>query len=139
MNPPLRSKEDKDALIEGVIDGTIDMIATDHAPHSDDEKSKGLESSPFGVVGLETAFPVMYTYLVREGIISLEKLTELLAINPRKRFGLTQTTDFSVWNLNERFKVDPSKFKSMGHATPFEGHELFGKHINTIHRGKPIC
>ncbi len=139
MNPPLRGRDDREALLEGIIDGTIDMIATDHAPHSDEEKSKGLEKSPFGVVGLETAFPVMYTYLVREKIITLEKLIKLMSYNPRQRFKLPETNDFSVWDLNESYVVDSDKFKSMGHSTPFEGAKLYGKHINTIYRGKAIC
>ena len=139
MNPPLRGKADKLALIEGVCDGTIDMIATDHAPHSAEEKSAGLEKSSFGIVGLETAFPVMYTYLVKEKIITLEKLAELMSYNPRKRFGITEDAGFSVWALDQRFTVDSRSFKSMGRATPFEGAELYGKHIKTIYRGKTVC
>ncbi|MBE6606648.1 MAG: dihydroorotase [Ruminococcaceae bacterium] len=139
MNPPLRSREDKLALIEGIIDGTIDMIATDHAPHSEEEKSGGLEKSAFGIVGLETAFSVMYTHLVKKNIISLEKLIELMAINPRKRFKIPLENDFSVWVLDEEITVDSKKFVSMGRATPFEGEKLYGKHITTIYRGKRVC
>ena len=136
MNPPLRSKADREALIEGIIDGTIDMIATDHAPHSAEEKSKGLEKSAFGIVGIETAFPVLYTKLVKEGIITLERLVELLAVNPRRRFNIPLANDYSVWNLEEKITVDPAEFLSMGKATPFEGTELFGKNILTVCGGK---
>ncbi len=139
MNPPIRSNEDKLALIEGICDGTIDMIATDHAPHSLEEKSKGLEKSAFGIVGLETAFSVMYTHLVKKNIISLEKLVELMAINPRKRFKIPLGDDFSVWALDEEITVNPEEFKSMGRATPFEGEKLYAKHIKTIYRGKTVC
>ena len=97
MNPPLRSAADREALVEGIKDGTIDMIATDHAPHSAEEKAKGLAGSAFGIVGLETAFPLLYTKLVKTGEISLERLIELMAINPRKRFGIPMGNDFSVW------------------------------------------
>ena len=132
MNPPLRGKEDREALIEGILDGTIDMIAADHAPHSAEEKSKGLEKSAFGIVGIETAFPVLYTYLVREGIVSLDKIIDLLAFNARKRFGIPMGNDFSIWNLNKKFTVDPSDFISMGKATPFEGAELWGENLLTV-------
>ena len=127
MNPPLRSPEDRKALVEGLIDGTIDMIATDHAPHSAEEKSKGLARSMFGVVGIETAFPVLYTHLVKPGILTMEKLVELLAINPRKRFAIPFGNDFTVWNLNKEFTVDPVDFLSKGKATPFEGWKLQGE------------
>ena len=136
MNPPLRSKEDREALIEGLIDGTIDMIATDHAPHSAEEKSKGLEGSLMGVVGIETAFPVLYTKLVKTGIISLERLVELLSINPRKRFGLAETKDYTVWDLEKEFTVDPDEFMSMGRATPFKGEKLYGRCCLTVCNGK---
>ncbi len=125
MNPPIRSEEDRLALIEGIKDGTIDMIATDHAPHSNEEKSKGLEKSAFGIVGIETAFPVMYTFLVKTGIITLEKLIEIMAINPRKRFDILPN-GFTVWNLDEEFTVNPDEFLSKGKATPFENHKLYG-------------
>ncbi len=138
MNPPLRGKEDREALIEGILDGTIDMIATDHAPHSAEEKSRGLEKSAFGIVGIETAFPVLYTYLVKEGIVSLDRIIELLAINARKRFGIPTQNDFSVWNLGEKFTVDPKDFISMGKATPFEGAELWGINHLTVCGGKIV-
>ena len=138
MNPPLRSAEDKLALIEGIVDGTIDMIATDHAPHSAEEKSKGLEKSAFGIVGLETAFSVLYTHLVQKGIITLEKVVELLCDNPRKRFNIESNGDFSVWDLNAQYTVNPDDFISMGRATPFEGTELCGKCIATVHNGKIV-
>ena len=138
MNPPLRSKEDMEALLEGIKDGTIDMIATDHAPHSAEEKSKGLEKSPFGITGIETCFPLVYTKLVKTGIITLEKAIELLAINPRKRFGIKQGNDFTVWDLEALEKVDPEKFISMGKATPFEGWELFGKCVLTVKDGQIV-
>jgi dihydroorotase len=138
MNPPLRSKEDRLALIEGIVDGTIDMIATDHAPHSAEEKSRGLEKSAFGVVGLETAFAAMYTHLVRPGIITMERLVELLVDNPRKRFNLPLGLDFSVWDLNQEFTVDPQEFLSMGKATPFTGMNLFGRCILTVCDGNIV-
>ncbi len=138
MNPPLRGKEDREALIEGILDGTIDMIATDHAPHSAEEKSKGLEKSLFGIVGIETAFPVLYTYLVREGIVSLDKIIELLATNARKRFGIPMGNDFSIWNLSKKFIVDPKKFISKGKATPFERAELYGENLLTVCGGKIV-
>jgi len=138
MNPPIRSARDREALVEGLRDGTIDMIATDHAPHSAEEKSKGLTGSAFGVVGLETAFAVLYTKLVKEGIITLEKLIEVMSVNPRKRFGLPCGEDFTVWDLNKKFKVDPADFLSMGKATPFEGEELYGKCLLTYHNGKVV-
>ena len=138
MNPPLRGKEDREALIKGIQDGTIDMIATDHAPHSAEEKSKGLEKSPFGITGIETCFPVVYTKLVKTGIITLEKAIELLAVNPRKRFGIKQGNDFTVWDLEALEKVEPEKFISMGKATPFEGWELFGKCMLTVKDGQIV-
>lgn len=136
MNPPLRSKEDRQALIEGVSDGTIDMIATDHAPHSQEEKSRGLEKSVFGIVGIETAFQLLYTHLVKKNIISLERLVELLAVNPRKRFGLEYDNSFTVWDLDKKTVINPSDFLSMGKATPFEGEEVFGECELTVCNGK---
>ena len=138
MNPPLRGKEDMEALIEGIKDGTIDMIATDHAPHSAEEKSRGLEKSPFGITGIETCFPVVYTKLVKTGVITLEKAIELLATNARKRFGIKPGNDFTVWDLEVLEKVDPEKFVSMGKATPFEGWELFGKCLLTVKDGQIV-
>ena len=138
MNPPLRSAEDREALIEGVCDGTIDMIATDHAPHSAEEKAKGLESSAFGVVGLETALPVLYTALVKTGKTTLDKLVDLLVTAPRKRFGIPLGTSFSVWDPEQEYTVDPSEFVSLGRATPFEGHRVFGRCLATIHDGQVV-
>ena len=138
MNPPLRSKADREALVQGIIDGTIDMIATDHAPHSAEEKSKGLESSAFGVVGIETAFPICYTYLVKTGIITMEKLMELLVINPRKRFDIPLGNDFSIWDLDAEYAIDPADFLSMGKATPFEGWRVQGKCMATVCDGKIV-
>jgi dihydroorotase len=136
MNPPLRSEEDRLALIEGIKDGTIDMIATDHAPHSKEEKSKGLAGSAFGVVGIETAFPIMYTNLVKTGIISLEKLIELMAINPRKRFNIPLGTDYTVWDLEKSYTVNSDDFLSKGKATPFEGMPVSGECVLTVCDGK---
>jgi dihydroorotase len=138
MNPPLRAKEDRLALIEGIKDGTIDMIATDHAPHSAEEKSRGLQNSAFGIVGLETAFSVCYTKLVKTGIITLEKLIDLLAINARKRFNIPMGKDFSVWNLNEEFTVNSEEFLSKGRETPFDGEKLFGVNLLTVCNGKIV-
>lgn len=138
MNPPLRDERDRLALIEGLIDGTIDMIATDHAPHSLEEKSKGLEKSLMGVVGLETAFPVLYTYLVKEGIISLERLVELMALNPRKRFGIKETGDICVFALDSEYEVNPDEFLTMGRSTPFAGMRVFGKNLITVCGGKTV-
>ena len=138
MNPPLRSAEDREALIQGIIDGTIDCIATDHAPHSAEEKAKGLEKSAFGVVGIETAFPICYTYLVKSGIITLEKLIDLLVTNPRSRFGIPNGSDFTVWDLEEMDVVDPADFLSLGKATPFEGWQIQGKCIATVCDGKVV-
>ena len=140
MNPPLRSQADKNALIEGIADGTIDMIATDHAPHSAEEKGRGLEGSAFGITGIETAFALMNTYMVRSGIITLDKLIELLAYNPRKRFGLPNGDgdSFSVWKLDEQFVVDPARFISKGKATPFENYELYGVCYATVKDGKVV-
>ena len=138
MNPPLRSAEDKKALIEGIKDGTIDMIATDHAPHSAEEKSRGLEKSAFGIVGLETAFQVMYTHLVKTEIITMQRLIELMCINPRQRFNIPLGEDFSVWDLSVKSKVNPNEFLSMGKATPFQGHELYGECLLTVCGGKVV-
>ena len=138
MNPPLRSGEDKEALIAGVLDGTIDMIATDHAPHSDEEKSRGLEKSPMGVVGLETAFAAMYTKFVKTGIITLERLIELMSERPRERFSINTDKGFTVFDPNEEFTVNPDEFLSMGHATPFDGERLFGKCLLTVYNGKAV-
>jgi len=138
MNPPLRAREDREALIEGILDGTIDMIATDHAPHSAEEKSRGLEKSAFGVVGIETAFPIMYTHFVKAGRMSMEHLLKLLVTNPRERFGIPMGNDFSIWDLNEEYTVDPVEFVSMGKATPFEGWKVFGRCMATVCDGKVV-
>ena len=138
MNPPLRSPEDREALVKGIQDGTIDMIATDHAPHSAEEKGKGLEKSAFGVVGIETAFPVCYTYLVKTGIITMERLMELLVTKPRARFGLPLDEDFSVWDLNAEYEIDPAEFVSLGKATPFEGWKVSGRCLATVCDGKVV-
>ena len=131
MNPPLRAREDREALLEGLCDGTIDMIATDHAPHSAEEKARGLEKSAFGIVGLETAFPLLYTYLVRKNVIPLEKLIDLMAVNPRKRFGLP-FNGITAWDLSAETTIDPKDFLSMGKATPFEGWRVKGENAVTI-------
>ena len=136
MNPPIRSEEDRVALIEGIKDGTIDMIATDHAPHSEEEKGKGLKDSLMGVVGIETAFPLLYTQLVKKGIITLEKLIELMSINPRKRFSIPLGKDYCVWDLGQKYKINPENFLSKGKSTPFEDFEVYGKHLFTIIDGK---
>ena len=138
MNPPIRSESDKLALIEGVKDGTIEMIATDHAPHSFEEKSKGLEKSAFGVVGIETSFASLYTHLVMNNVISLDKLIGVMAINPRKRFKLNLDNEFTIFDLKTSYKVDPKDFVSMGKATPFEGMEFYGVCKLTALNGKVI-
>ena len=144
MNPPLRDESDKEALIQGVVDGTIDMIATDHAPHSAEEKSKGLEKSNMGVVGIETAFPVMYTNFVKPNIITLEKLVELLSINANKRFNIGseiqvgKKADLTVFDLNDKYVVNHDDFLSMGKSTPFEGAEVYGKCKMTFCNGKIV-
>ena len=138
MNPPLRSKEDREALVAGILDGTIDMIATDHAPHSAEEKGKGLENSAFGVVGIETAFQILYTYLVKPGVLSLERLIDLLVTNPRKRFNIPLGCDFTIWDLEDESTVDPDDFLSLGKATPFTGWKVNGKCIATVCDGKLV-
>ena len=138
MNPPLRGKEDREALLAGILDGTIDMIATDHAPHSAEEKSRGLEKSAFGVVGIETAFPILYTYLVKPGILTMDRLIDLLVINPRNRFGISLGCDYSVWDLEAEYAVDPEEFLSMGKATPFTGWKVNGRCMATVCDGKIV-
>lgn len=137
MNPPLRGKADREALLEGILDGTIDMIATDHAPHSAEEKSKGLAGSAFGIVGLETAFPVLYTNLVKTGVITLEKLVDLMAVAPRKRFNIP-ADGISVWSLNETKVIDPARFLSKGKSTPFAGREVYGVNYLTYYKGHAV-
>ena len=131
MNPPLRDRSDREALVEGLVDGTIDMIATDHAPHSAEEKGMGLEKSAMGVVGIETAFPVVYSYLVKPGLVSMETVVKALTVNPAGRFGI-ELDGWSVWDLNEEYVIDPADFVSMGRATPFAGMKAFGKCMMTV-------
>ena len=138
MNPPIRSEEDRQALLEGILDSTIDMLATDHAPHSAEEKSRGLEKSVFGVVGLETAFPIMYTYLVKPGIMSMERLIELMVDAPRKRFHLPLGEDYSIWDLEAEYEIDPSEFVSMGKASTFTGWKVNGRCMATVCDGKVV-
>ena len=141
MNPPIRSEEDRLALIEGLKDGTIDCIATDHAPHSAEEKSRGLKDSAMGIVGLETAFPVIYSCLVKEGIIGLDKVVELMSVNPRKRFGLEpadETKDFAVWELEEEYAIDPEKFLTKGRATPFDNWKVQGRCVLNVVNDKVV-
>ena len=138
MNPPIRSALDRDALVEGIKDGTVDMIATDHAPHSAEEKSRGLEKSNMGVVGIETAFPVSYTYLVKTGLITLERLVELLSVKPRERFGIKSDVGFTVFDLGDEYEINPEDFLSMGKSTPFEGMKVFGRCLATVYNGKVV-
>lgn len=141
MNPPIRSKKDREALLSALEDGTIDMIATDHAPHSPEEKSKGLKDSPFGIVGLETAFCVLYTYLVREKIITIDKLIRLMSINPKKRFSLHHCgaeNSFTVFDLNNEYLINSSDFLSMGKSTPFDGKTVYGKCRLTMFKGDAV-
>ena len=134
MNPPIRGLKDKEALLEAICDGTIDMIATDHAPHSSEEKSKGFAGSLNGIVGLETAFPLMYTYLVKAQVISLDRLIELMSIAPRKVFRI-QDDGLCVFDLNQKYIIDPQCFKSKGRSCPYGGMEVYGKHIATSIKG----
>ena len=129
MNPPLRAAADRDALIEGIIDGTIDAIATDHAPHSAEEKSRGLAKSAFGIVGLETAFPLMYTYFVKKNIISMERLIELMSLAPRRIMRMGEPQSFVKMNLDKHYIIDPAQFISLGKATPFAGWEVYGQPV----------
>ncbi len=145
MNPPLRSAEDRQALIDGVLDGTVDVIATDHAPHSAEEKDKGLEKSAMGVVGLETAFAVLYTKLVKTGIITFEKLVEMMSVKPREIFGIEggriavgAPANLCMLDTEKQWTVDPDKFVTMGRATPFKGWELYGENLLTILRGEIV-
>ena len=144
MNPPLRSSADRDALIAGLNDGTIDAIATDHAPHSPEEKSKGLEHSAMGISGLETAFPVLYTYLVMSGKVSLQRILEALTSSPRKAFGLPPVleegaaADIAIIDTRTEFTIDSSRFLSLGHSTPFEGKKVHGKVLMTLKDGVAV-
>ena len=145
MNPPLRARADRDALIEGLLDGTIGMIATDHAPHTPEEKSRGLEKSPMGVVGLECAFPVLFTGLVEKGVVTLEKLVELMSSAPAKRFGIPggeievgKPANLAVFDMDTEHTIDSSEFASMGRATPFEGWRVRGKCLMTVCAGRTV-
>lgn len=144
MNPPIRSEADRVALLDGILDGTVDMIATDHAPHAAEEKSKGLAGSNMGITGLETSFPIMYTKLVRENIVSLEKLIYIMSISPAKRFGIEsgitsgKKADLCVFDLDSEYVINPDDFVSMGKATPFEGEKVYGKCIMTICNGQIV-
>ncbi|MCI7550921.1 MAG: dihydroorotase [Actinomycetaceae bacterium] len=138
MNPPLRSPENREALLEAVADGTVDMIATDHAPHSAEEKSRGLEGSAFGIVGLETSFPVLYTQLVLSGVIDLEHLIDLMAVAPRERFSIPLGNDFTIWDLHEQYQINPRDFLSKGTATPFAGWSVYGACKLTVFGGKVV-
>ena len=136
MNPPLRSPEDRDALVEGLQDGTVDMVATDHAPHSAEEKSRGLAGSLMGVVGLECAFPVLYTGLVETGKLSLETLVERMSLAPARRFGIDNRDCYAIFDLNAQEIIDPERFQSMGRATPFAGWSVHAAHVGTVYRGE---
>ena len=138
MNPPLRAREDREALLEGLCDGDILCIATDHAPHSAEEKSRGLERSAFGIVGLETAFPLLYTGLVKTGVLTLEALVALLSSRPRERFGLPRGDDWSLWDLESEYTIDPADFLSKGKASPFTGRRVFGKCLRTVSKGRTV-
>ena len=138
MNPPLRSPDDREAILLGILDGTIDMIATDHAPHSAEEKSRGLEKSAMGVVGIETAFPIMYTRFVKPGIISLERLVELMSETPRKRFNITSDPGFAVFEVSKEYEIDSDEFLSKGRATPFEGEKVYGRCLLTVYDGRVV-
>ena len=138
MNPPVRDRSDREALLEGICDGTIEIVATDHAPHSAEEKAKGLEKSAFGIVGIETAFPLLYTYLVKSGTLTLDQLVKLLSDNPRKRFGIQSDPGRSIWNLEEEYIIDPDDFLSKGKATPFKGWKVFGRCIETTYNGNTV-
>ena len=144
MNPPLRSREDREALLAGIVDGTIEVIATDHAPHTAEEKSRGLERSAMGIVGLETAFPLLYTYLVKRGVITLERLVELMSVNPRRLFALEggiaegDPADFTVLDLDMHYAIDPATFLSKGHATPFAGWQVDGGAVLTVVGGRAV-
>ena len=138
MNPPLRSPADREAILEGILDGTIDMIATDHAPHSEEEKSRGLEGSAMGVVGIETAFPIMYSKLVKTGTISLEKLVRLMCDAPRERFGINTDPGFAVFEVKNEYLINTEEFLSKGRATPFEGEKVVGRCLLTVYGGNVV-
>ena len=136
MNPPLRSPSDREAILQGILDGTIDMIATDHAPHSAEEKSRGLEGSAMGVVGIETAFALIYTRLVKTGLLNMERLVELMSTKPRERFNITTDVGFTVFDVGEEYEINPENFVSMGKSTPFKGEKVYGKCLLTVYEGR---
>ena len=144
MNPPLRSRADRRALLEGLADGTIEVVATDHAPHTAEEKARGLAGSAMGIVGLECAFPLLYKYLVLPGTITLERLVELMSVNPRRIFGLGgalepgQAADFTVLDLDAQYEIDPATFRSKGRATPFAGWPVQGRAAMTVVGGRCV-
>ena len=138
MNPPLRSPSDREEMVRGLLDGTVDMIATDHAPHSEEEKSRGLEKSAMGVVGLETAFPLMYTHFVKTGKIPLERLVELMSKNPRARFNIDSDVGFTVFDLSDSYEINPDEFLSKGKSTPFEKERVYGRCLMTVYNGKAV-
>ena len=138
MNPPIRSEDDRVALVEGIVDGTIDVIATDHAPHSAEEKSRGLEKSLMGVVGLETAFAVLYTNLVKTNVITMEKLVEIMSINPRKRFNINTDAGFTVFNCENEYEINTDEFMSKGKSTPFDREKVYGECLLTVYNGKAV-
>ncbi|MBR0516874.1 MAG: dihydroorotase [Firmicutes bacterium] len=138
MNPPVRDASDREALLEGACDGTIEIVATDHAPHSAEEKARGLENSAFGIVGIETAFPLLYTGLVKKGVLSLDQLVRLLSDNPRKRFAIETDPGSCVWDLEEEYPIDPADFLSKGKATPFEGWKVYGRCIKTLYNNNTV-
>lgn len=138
MNPPLRSERDRQALIDGIKDGTIDMIATDHAPHSAEEKNKGLADSLFGIVGIETAFSLMHTHFVKTGIFTMDELIKLICINPRERFSIPYGDSFTVWDLESEYFIDSNEFLSKGKSTPFEGHKVYGRCLHTVFNNKAV-
>ncbi len=138
MNPPLRSPEDREAILQGILDGTIDCIATDHAPHSEEEKSRGLEKSAMGVVGIETAFATLYTGLVKTGMLPLEELCHLMSKNPRERFGIKSDPGFTVFEVGHEYEINPDDFLSRGRATPFAGTKVYGKCLLTVYNGEAV-
>ena len=138
MNPPLRSPEDREEMVRGLLDGTVDMIATDHAPHSAEEKGRGLEKSAMGVVGLETAFPLMYTHFVKTGKMTLERLVTLMSKNPRARFNIDSDPGFTVFDLSDSYEINPDDFLSKGKSTPFENETVFGRCLITVYNGKAV-
>lgn len=145
MNPPIRSRADREALVEGIQDGTVEVVATDHAPHAAEEKLRGLARSAMGIVGLECAFPLLYRHLVLEGVVTLERLVELMSLNPRRIFRLGggalapgEAADFTVMDLEARYAVDPSTFLSMGRATPFAAWPVQGRTCLTVVQGREV-